>query len=77
MRYSEWFKKCVACFLAGVLLIGSLAGEVGAQEPSHYSQSELDRLVGRIALYPDPLVAQILAAATFPDQIPEAGRVGR
>ena len=33
---------------------------------------ELDRSVARIALYPDPLVAQILSAATYSDQIPEA-----
>ena len=32
----------------------------------------LDPLVARIALYPDPLLAQILAAATFPDQISPA-----
>jgi hypothetical protein len=31
-------------------------------------------LVSRIALYPDPLLAQVLAAATYPDQIPEAAR---
>ena len=30
---------------------------------------ELDALVSPIALYPDSLVAQILTAATFPDQI--------
>jgi hypothetical protein len=30
---------------------------------------QLDQLTARIALYPDPLVAQILAAATYPDQI--------
>ncbi len=35
---------------------------------------ELDRLVSRIALYPDPLIAQVLAASTFSDQIPEAAR---
>ena len=35
---------------------------------------ELDQLVARIALYPDPLVAQILAGATYPDQIPDAAR---
>jgi hypothetical protein len=29
-------------------------------------------MVSRIALYPDPLVAQILAAATYPEQIPDA-----
>ncbi len=28
----------------------------------------------RVALYPDPLLSQILAAATFPDQIPDAAR---
>jgi hypothetical protein len=31
--------------------------------------SELQALVAPIALYPDALVAQILAAATFPDQV--------
>ena len=33
------------------------------------TQQELDSLVAPIALYPDALVAQILAGATFPDQI--------
>ena len=35
---------------------------------------ELDSLVAPIALYPDPLIAQILAAATYPVQIVEAQR---
>ena len=34
--------------------------------------AQLDQLVSRIALYPDPLLAQVLAAATYPDQIPAA-----
>jgi hypothetical protein len=33
---------------------------------------QLDQLVARIALYPDPLLAQVLSASTFPDQIPDA-----
>src|SRR4029453_10010761 len=33
------------------------------------SQSELRTLVAPIALYPDNLVAEVLAAATFPDQV--------
>jgi hypothetical protein len=33
---------------------------------------QLDQLVARIALYPDPLLAQILLASTFPDQIQDA-----
>jgi len=43
-----------------------------AQDAPYYSPADLDRMVARIALYPDPLLAQVLAAATFPDQIPEA-----
>jgi len=42
--------------------------------PPSYSPDQLDKLVSRIALYPDPLLAQILAAATFPDQIPDAAK---
>jgi hypothetical protein len=35
---------------------------------------DLDQLVAPIALYPDPLVAQVLAAATYPTEIVEANR---
>jgi hypothetical protein len=34
----------------------------------------LDQLVAPIALYPDSLVAQVLAASTFPEQVVEADR---
>jgi hypothetical protein len=34
----------------------------------------LDQLVARIALYPDPLLAQILAASTYPNDIPAAAQ---
>ena len=42
-----------------------------------YSAEELDNLVAPIALYPDALLAQILVAATFPDQIAVANRYVR
>jgi Protein of unknown function (DUF3300) len=45
-----------------------------AQPPAPYPPSELERLVMRIALYPDPLLAQVLAAATYPDQVAEAAQ---
>jgi Protein of unknown function (DUF3300) len=45
-----------------------------APPPPSYPPQELDRLAQRIALYPDPLLAQIFAAATFPDQIPDAAQ---
>src|ERR1019366_6145048 len=38
------------------------------------SEAQLDQLLGPIALYPDPLIAQILPASTFPTEIVMAGR---
>src|SRR5208283_4252682 len=44
----------------------------GPPPPPLPPPAQLDQLTSRIALYPDPLLAQVLAAATFPDQIPPA-----
>ncbi|MHB1456566.1 MAG: DUF3300 domain-containing protein, partial [Armatimonadota bacterium] len=41
-------------------------------EYTSFSNAELDTLMAPIALYPDPLIAQLLPAATFPDQIIDA-----
>jgi hypothetical protein len=38
------------------------------------SPRDLDHLVARIALYPDSLLAQVLAASTYSDQIPPAAQ---
>jgi hypothetical protein len=45
----------------------------GAAAPV-FSADQLNQLVGPIALYPDPLTAEILPAATFPSQITLADR---
>ena len=47
-----------------------------AQAPPRPPQTpeQLQQLVAPIALYPDSLVAQILAASTFPEQVVEADR---
>jgi uncharacterized protein DUF3300 len=39
-----------------------------------YSPDQLDNLLAPIALYPDPILAQVLLAATFVDQVDEASR---
>jgi len=39
-----------------------------------YSDEELDEMLAPIALYPDPLLAQMIPAATFFDQLEEAQR---
>ncbi|HTB64915.1 MAG TPA: DUF3300 domain-containing protein [Steroidobacteraceae bacterium] len=52
------------------------AAPQGGARSSYTEQSptQLQQLVAPIALYPDQLVAQILAASTFPEQIVEADR---
>ena len=54
--------------MALVVLTGLAAASVFAQgpPPPSFPPQQLDQLVARIALYPDPLLAQVLAAATYP-----------
>ena len=42
---------------------------LSAQEPELIPNEKLDALVGPIALYPDPLLAQTLAASTYPLEV--------
>jgi len=74
-------KQLLAATLSLVLVTAAVPLEVGAQQPSPngnsgqgapFSADELQQLVAPIALYPDALVAQVLGAATFPDQIASA-----
>jgi hypothetical protein len=59
----------------GLLLLGMMASmSVHSQDAPIRSPEELDQLVGPIALYPDPLIAEILPAATFPTEIVSADR---
>jgi len=64
--HSKQIKKAVL-----FLLVGGVCAMSQAPPPS-MGPGELDNLVQRIALYPDALLANILTAATYPDQIPEA-----
>ena len=42
-----------------------------------FSQPELDQMLAPIALYPDPLLSQILMASTYPLEVVEAARWSR
>ena len=65
-----WISLVIAASSFGYQDPDSVAGRRGgAADGAPMSGSELDALVAPIALYPDALVAQILAAATFPDQV--------
>ena len=56
------------------LLAIAVSGICCAQAPPSYPPADMDRLVQRIALYPDPLLAQVLSASTFADAIPDAAK---
>ena len=56
--------------LAGIVAIPAFA----QAPPPMIAPPQLEQLVARIALYPDPLLAQILAAATYYNDIPAAAQ---
>jgi len=67
------FLLILATIPAGVRAGSQAAVPSGNQdEYAPLAPEELDNLVAPIALYPDALVAQILGAATFPDQVTDA-----
>ncbi|MBV9827862.1 MAG: DUF3300 domain-containing protein [Alphaproteobacteria bacterium] len=41
--------------------------------PQHYTRAQLDQMLAPIALYPDQLLTEVLMAATFPQQVIDAG----
>jgi uncharacterized membrane protein YgcG len=43
----------------------------------NFTPDQLDNLLSPVALYPDPLLAQLLVASTFPDQVEDAARYVR
>jgi hypothetical protein len=65
-------KKVSMSLVASVLSFALATASVAQAPPPAMAPQQLDTLVARIALYPDPLLAQILTASTFGDQIPDA-----
>jgi hypothetical protein len=68
-------KKPVRTVIFFILLFGAfLAQAVGAgSSPAYaFSDQELDNLLAPIALYPDPLLAVMLPASTYPAEIADA-----
>jgi uncharacterized membrane protein YgcG len=77
-------QKKWAAVLAGCVVFATVSGALASQSDQPAAQStvqnaqltpaQLEQLVAPIALYPDALVAQIVAAATYPDEIAQADR---
>jgi hypothetical protein len=71
------FKIAVSLFLlAGMAMFVRAQMAVPPPMPVYQplSNDQLDQLLGPVALYPDPLIAEILPASTFPTQIVLADR---
>ncbi|HXA83554.1 MAG TPA: DUF3300 domain-containing protein [Candidatus Dormibacteraeota bacterium] len=64
--------KIFGIILAAFVMCCVLSAPAMAQGAPYFAPQQLDHMVSRIALYPDPLLAQTLAAATFPDQVSDA-----
>ena len=78
-------KRSVALLLSVSLVLATAPGGFAYQtdqsaapppppEAAQQTPEQLQQLVAPIALYPDALVAQILAAATYPAEVVEADR---
>ena len=68
-------KKTVSTVIIFLLLFGSfLTQAVSASSSTAYkfSDQEIDELLAPIALYPDPLLAVMLPASTYPEEIDDA-----
>jgi hypothetical protein len=76
MNYSSWPRQYIAVALSLLLVTYAQYGLYAqGPPPGAYTPLEamqLDQLVAPIALYPDALVAQVLTASTFPDQVSDA-----
>jgi Protein of unknown function (DUF3300) len=80
----KFIRQVLSLFLSYCLVLVTVPGGFAAQADQSATQppvqaakqtpEQLQQLVAPIALYPDALVAQILAAATYPDQVVEADR---
>ena len=79
-----FMKQLLSAALSILMVMNAVPFEAEGQQPAPtgstgysgqgapLSADELQQLVAPIALYPDALVAQILGAATFPDQVAAA-----
>src|SRR6516225_12163977 len=74
-RFSKVLTRCAPIGLAIMLAAPPLPH---AQQPGGdarlFKREELEQIVAPLALYPDPLIAQILMASTYPLEVVQASR---
>jgi hypothetical protein len=74
MSLEARMKIVTRCLVWLYAIVVVLASNVAAAQTKPFSQQELEQVVAPIALYPDPLVAQVLMASTYPLEVVSAQR---
>jgi hypothetical protein len=70
----KWLCKS---WLLGALALLIAAPAALAEERVPFRQEELDQMLAPVALYPDPLLSQVLMASTYPLEVVQAARWSR
>lgn len=70
---------CACLLLAPLFAAGALAQQATSSSSAStstavFSNAELDQMFASIALYPDPLLAQVLMASTYPGDVADAAK---
>jgi len=68
-----WLKS----WIVRMLILMMAAPAALAQDRVPFRQEELDQMLAPIALYPDPLLSQVLMASTYPLEVVQASRWSR
>lgn len=71
------WKMVLASAVATIVTLPALLSGQQARSSMVYSPGELEQLAAPIALYPDPLLAQVLMASAYPLEIVQAARFVR
>jgi len=67
---------CIALGAPGVAVSSAQARQQNPGAADRLSDADLEELLAPIALYPDPLLANVLAACCYPDEVAQAARGG-
>ena len=75
-RWIALVRRWVVLVLAAALALWQLPAQAQAQ-PRIFSQPEIEALLAPVALYPDPVLSNILVAATYPEDVRAAAAWSR
>jgi hypothetical protein len=69
-----YIRSCVWLLVLSLMVPAGGFAQDTDPEPPVFRQEELDQMLAPVALYPDPLLVQVLMAATYPLEVVQAAR---